>query len=92
MAKLSDTQLAERLSALAGWEIAAGQLVRLYHFPDFRGAMAFVNRVAGEAAARQHHPDIDIRYNKVLLALITHDAGGITEKDTEFAAAADGMA
>ncbi len=91
MTRLSDTQLAERMSALPDWQITGEQMVRQFHFRDFREAMAFVNRIAEEAERRQHHPDIDIRYNKVLLLLVTHDAGGITEKDVEFAAAADSL-
>ena len=51
--------------------------------------MGFVGKVAEEAERVQHHPDIMVRYSKVTLALSTHDAGGITEKDFEFAAAAD---
>jgi 4a-hydroxytetrahydrobiopterin dehydratase len=48
--------------------------------------MRFVNAVAEQAEAAQHHPDIDIRYNKVRLRLATHDAGGLTAKDFELAA------
>jgi 4a-hydroxytetrahydrobiopterin dehydratase len=54
--------------------------------------MAFVERIAGRAEAVQHHPDILIRYSRVTLSLSTHDAGGITEKDFDFARAADALA
>jgi len=64
-------------------------LVRTFTFQDFVGALRFVNRVADLAEAASHHPDIDIRYNRVRLALTTHDAGGLTGKDFELAAAAD---
>jgi 4a-hydroxytetrahydrobiopterin dehydratase len=54
--------------------------------------MAFVNRIAELAEQANHHPDIDIRYNRVRLALVTHDAGGITEKDFDLAAKAQNLA
>ena len=65
---------------------------RTYTFADFRAAMAFVNRVADAAQAADHHPDIDIRDAKVTLALVTHDAGGLTSRDTKLAEAADTLA
>jgi 4a-hydroxytetrahydrobiopterin dehydratase len=68
-----------------GWSMESGELVRTETFKDFAGAMEFVNRVASIAEAAAHHPDIDIRYNKVRLGLVTHDAGGITQKDIDVA-------
>jgi 4a-hydroxytetrahydrobiopterin dehydratase len=67
------------------WSLKEGKLVREWTFKDFVAAMAFVNRVAAAAEAAGHHPDIDIRYNRVLLGLVSHDAGGITERDTAMA-------
>jgi 4a-hydroxytetrahydrobiopterin dehydratase len=67
------------------WRFVNGKLTRTWSFKDFGEAMAFVNRVAGVAEEAGHHPDIDIRYNKVTLGLVTHDAGGVTEKDAEMA-------
>jgi 4a-hydroxytetrahydrobiopterin dehydratase len=89
MAVLSAQQVASLLSTLPGWQIEAGELVRTYKFEDFRVALGFVNRVGELAEAAGHHPDIDIRYNKVRLALVTHDAGGLTNNDFELAAQAD---
>ncbi len=61
-------------------------LVRDFAFPDFAAAMRFVNPVAGSLAeAANHHPDIDIRYNRVRLALTSHDSGGITARDLNLA-------
>jgi 4a-hydroxytetrahydrobiopterin dehydratase len=60
--------------------------VRTFKFKDFVGSLAFVNKVGELAEKAGHHPDIDIRYNKVRLALVTHDAGGITAKDFDLAA------
>jgi 4a-hydroxytetrahydrobiopterin dehydratase len=64
---------------------------RIYEFPDFVGAMVFVKAIALHAEDVQHHPDIDIRWNKVTLTLTTHDAGGLTLMDFEVARQADGI-
>lgn len=89
MSSLSSAEVASRLSTVPGWEVNSGELVRIYSFKDFRAAMAFVNQVADLAEDAGHHPDIDVRYNKVRLALVTHDAGGITGKDFDLAALAN---
>ena len=67
------------------WKLAGGKLTRTWSFANFQSAMAFVNRVAEMAEEARHHPDIDIRYARVTLGLVTHDAGGVTEKDAEMA-------
>jgi 4a-hydroxytetrahydrobiopterin dehydratase len=82
---LTPNEVLARLDKLPGWRLDSGKIVREWQFKDFIAAMKFVNQVAAAAEAFQHHPDIDIRYNRVLLALVTHDAGGITEKDCEMA-------
>jgi 4a-hydroxytetrahydrobiopterin dehydratase len=92
MPALSDNEIAFRLTALPGWQSQAGELVRTFKFEDFRAALRFVNRVGELAEAAGHHPDIDIRYNRVHLALRTHDAGGVTAKDFDLAAQADQVA
>jgi 4a-hydroxytetrahydrobiopterin dehydratase len=81
MQKLSDNQVQQALTTLPGWTLENGELVQQRTFKDFVTAMAFVNDVAQLAEAAGHHPDIDIRYNRVRLALVTHDAGGITQSD-----------
>lgn len=78
-------ELLDAVMGAAGWSVENGELVRTETFKDFVESMEFVNRVAAMAEAAGHHPDIDIRYNKVRLALISHDAGGITEKDLDLA-------
>ena len=83
--KLSEKQLHDLLTELPEWALEDGKLVRNWTLPTFVEAMAFVNRVADIAEEAQHHPDIDIRYNLVRLALVSHDAGGITERDTRMA-------
>ena len=85
MAALSTHEVESRLNSLTGWQVEAGELVRTFHFRDFRGALQFVNAVGELAEKAGHHPDIDIRYNRVRLALVTHDAGGLTDKDFDLA-------
>ena len=82
---LSPDELNHILRELPEWALEEGKLVRFWTFPNFIGAMAFVNRVAEIAEQDQHHPDIDIRYNRVKLALVSHDAGGITNRDANMA-------
>jgi 4a-hydroxytetrahydrobiopterin dehydratase len=89
MAALSAQQVSTLLASVPDWKIEGGELVRLYKFQDFVAALAFVNRVGKLAEAAGHHPDIDIRYNRVRLALVTHDAGGLTSKDFDLASKAD---
>jgi 4a-hydroxytetrahydrobiopterin dehydratase len=86
MATLSDTEVKAALADVPGWELAGADIVKEYKFKDFVGAMAFVNRVADRAEAANHHPDIDIRWNKVRLALSTHSEGGLTRNDFALAA------
>ena len=85
MATLTDVELEQAIASLPGWQMESGELVREYKFPDFAAAMRFVNQVADEAEKANHHPDIDIRYNRVRLALISHDSGGITQRDISMA-------
>ena len=87
MTLLTETEIRERLERLPGWERRGNEIHRTWAFADFRGSIAFVDRVAGLAEAAGHHPDIDIRYSKVTLVLSTHDAGGLTARDFALAEA-----
>jgi 4a-hydroxytetrahydrobiopterin dehydratase len=89
VSRLDDAALAEAARRTPGWERAGAEIRRTYRFRDFREALAFVNRVGDLAERAGHHPDIDIRYNVVTLALTTHDAGGLTAKDFELARSID---
>jgi 4a-hydroxytetrahydrobiopterin dehydratase len=82
---LTVDELRTLTTELPEWATENGALVRHWAFADFVQAMAFVNRVAQLAEQHNHHPDIDIRYNRVKLALISHDAGGITPRDASMA-------
>jgi 4a-hydroxytetrahydrobiopterin dehydratase len=85
MPPFSPQEAQSRLTGLPGWKIEAGELVKTYQFKDFCAALDFVNKVGELAEQAGHHPDIDIRYNRVHLALTTHDAGGLTQKDFDLA-------
>jgi len=86
MKPLTSTEISDFLSHETLWILADGKLIREWRFNDFVAAMDFVNRVAAMAEDAGHHPDIDIRYNRVRLGLVTHDAGGVTPRDASMAA------
>jgi 4a-hydroxytetrahydrobiopterin dehydratase len=92
MKLLPDEEVLSRLGALPGWKIEEQVLVKTFKFKDFRAALHFVNRVGDVAEEANHHPDIDIRYNRVRLSLTTHDAGGLTGKDFDLAGQAQKLA
>ena len=85
MKKLNSVQITSALAKIPGWKKKADAISRTFQFKDFPAAMKFVGAVAGLAEQAWHHPDIDIRWNKVTLALTTHDAGGLTRKDFDLA-------
>jgi 4a-hydroxytetrahydrobiopterin dehydratase len=87
--KLAPAEIASRLSALPGWSIAGGKLHRELTFADFAHAFAFMGEVAREAEALQHHPEWFNVYNRVVIDLTTHDAGGITSLDFDLARCAE---
>ena len=89
MSRLDEHGVTAALRATPGWERAGAEIRRVYRFADFREALGFVNRVGALAETAGHHPDIDIRYNTVTLALTTHDAGGLSAKDFDLARAID---
>lgn len=91
MSTLSAVDVTERLKSLPGWRLEGKEIVRTFEFKDFSAAMRFVNAVAAEAESAGHHPDIDVRYNKVKLALTSHDAGGLTERDLRMAEKLKGL-
>jgi 4a-hydroxytetrahydrobiopterin dehydratase len=85
MAVLTDNEIQQALGSLQGWQRNGTAIQRVFRFPDFKGAMQFVNKVADAAERANHHPDIDIRYNTVTMALVSHDAGGVTQRDVRMA-------
>ncbi len=83
--KLSDLEIQRALGGLAGWARRGEVLTKTFTFERFADGIAFVDRIARAADSMDHHPDIDIRYTKITLALSTHDAGGITQADLNLA-------
>ena len=81
MVKLNAAQIKSALATVPDWSKRSKTIARTFVFKDFPAAIKFVNAVAKLAEKAWHHPDIDIRWNKVTLVLTTHDAGGLTEKD-----------
>lgn len=81
MKKLSVAEIKVALATVPDWKKRGGTIARTFAFKDFPAAIKFVNGVAKLAEKAWHHPDIDIRWNKVTLTLTTHDAGGLTDRD-----------
>ena len=92
MDTLNHEQIEAALAELDGWGFQDEALVRTFRFSDFVHAVDFVEELAEIAEERQHHPDIDIRYNKVTLHLSSHDAGGVTMRDVQLAEAIQALA
>ena len=79
--KLTDDQIRAELATLSGWSRDGDAITKTFSFKRFADGIAFVQRIAVAADAADHHPDIDIRYTKIKIALSTHDAGGVTAAD-----------
>jgi 4a-hydroxytetrahydrobiopterin dehydratase len=92
MAKLSDEDVERGLAKLDGWDRAGDEIVKEFRFDGFGDAIAFVVRLAFRAEKADHHPDVDVRYNRVRVVLSTHSEGGITAKDLALAGEADAIA
>jgi len=92
MPKLERHEVERRLTGLSGWTLDGDAIKKQFTFKDFPEAIAFVNRLAPEAEAVDHHPDILINYKRVTLTFSTHDEGGLTTKDFDGAATADRLA
>lgn len=91
MPLLSDIEIQRRLGALKGWTRRGNAITRTFQFKGFPEATAFVSRLVGPAEAMNHHPDVDVRYNKVMVTLSTHDSGGVTENDLMLAEGIDAL-
>lgn len=89
MTRLNDAEVAARLDEMVGWTLQHNEIRKVFQLASFPAAIAFVVQVGFLAEAAAHHPDIDIRWRNVSLALTTHDAGGLTTKDFDLAAQID---
>jgi 4a-hydroxytetrahydrobiopterin dehydratase len=85
MARLSDEEIDDRLSGLDGWGRDGDAIRRQFELDDFKGSVDFVNRLTPEAEDMNHHPDLEISWNKVTVSITTHSEGGLTENDFELA-------
>ena len=91
MATLSDAEITAALAALPGWSREGDEIVKTFDRETFPGAIAFVVRIGFFAEKADHHPDLDVRWKRVRVALSTHDAGGLTAKDFDLAREIEGI-
>ncbi len=89
---LSDAEIGQLLHQLPGWKQNGKAIERSFQFENFARAMEFVNHIAEAAEAVNHHPDILISYNRVTLTLVSHDSGGVTQRDIKMAGRINGLA
>jgi len=92
MKQLTPSEIKSALTSVPAWSRRRNAIQRTFEFRDFVTAIKFVNAVARAAEKAEHHPDIDIRWNRVTLVLSTHDAGGLTELDFAMARRSDVLA
>lgn len=85
MAKLNSDEIAQALKPLVGWEYQDNAIRKLFRFKEFMEGIRFVNQIAGEAEAMDHHPDMTINYTRITFVCTSHDAGGVTERDLKLA-------
>jgi 4a-hydroxytetrahydrobiopterin dehydratase len=89
---MDQTDALSRLEQLPGWELDGQTIRKTFRWQNFVEAVGFVDRLVPVAEGAQHHPDIDIRWNKVTLSLTTHSAGSLTDKDFALAGQIENMA
>jgi 4a-hydroxytetrahydrobiopterin dehydratase len=85
MAKLTSEQVRQSLASLPGWELAGNEIVKTFSFKNYYETMAFVNATAWVSHRQDHHPDLEVGYNKCKVRYSTHSEGGVTAKDVECA-------
>ena len=89
---LDESQVREALADLPGWTGDASAIRKEFSFKGFKAAVGFVQSIVEPANAARHHPDLDIRYNRVLITLSTHDEGGVTAADVDLARTIEALA
>jgi 4a-hydroxytetrahydrobiopterin dehydratase len=85
MARLTDTEIDERLGGMDGWERSGDAIVKQFDNGDFKGSVDFINRITPEAEDMNHHPDLEISWKTVTVTITTHSEGGLTDNDFELA-------
>ena len=81
VAPLTAEQVKPLLKGLSGWALEGGMITRTYKFKNYYETMAFVNAVAWLSHREDHHPDMEVSYNKVVVKFSTHSVGGLSEND-----------
>jgi 4a-hydroxytetrahydrobiopterin dehydratase len=92
MARLSEEEIEERLGRLEGWERDGDAIRKTFEGEDFMSSVNLVDRLAPVAEEMNHHPDLEISWNKVTVILSTHSEGGLTASDFDLAGSIDGLA
>jgi 4a-hydroxytetrahydrobiopterin dehydratase len=92
MTGLPDDEIAAALEDLPGWASVGGAIRKEFTFEGFRAAIAFIDRLAEVAIASRHHPDLENHYNRVVVSLTSHDAGGVTRADLALARGIEAVA
>lgn len=92
MALLENEEIGRRLDSLNGWRREGDAIERQFELEDFMGSVRFINALAGPAEEMNHHPDLQVAWNKVTVTLSTHSEGGLTEADFELAEKIDRLA
>ena len=88
---LAVEEINQRISQISGWKLEGNKLKYIKTVKNFVEAINFVNKLVAPAEASQHHPDLEVSYNKVTVILTTHDSGGLTEKDFKMAKTISGL-
>ena len=91
MATLTDAEITTGLATLPGWAREGDEIVKTFDCGTFPAAIAFVVRIGFFAERADHHPDLEVRWKRVRVALTTHDAGGLTAKDLDLAREIEGV-
>jgi 4a-hydroxytetrahydrobiopterin dehydratase len=91
VAALSNEEVQEKLGGLSGWSLEEDTIEKVFKLDDFVGSVDFVNRITPLAEGMNHHPDLEISWNKVTVSLSTHSEGGLTAADFELAGKIDGL-
>jgi 4a-hydroxytetrahydrobiopterin dehydratase len=91
MALLSGEEIEQRVQSMDGWERQGDAIVKEFENDDFKGSVAFVNRVMPVAEAMNHHPDLEISWSTVKATISTHSEGGLTASDFDLAARIDAL-
>jgi 4a-hydroxytetrahydrobiopterin dehydratase len=89
--KLDQQQIEENLKVVVGWKVHEGKLTKTFEFASYASGVLFASAVAQQADQMDHHPDLAITYQKVTVAVNTHDVGGISHRDFDLARVADGL-